>query len=121
MAIIQINTTIDITNTKVRHPDQGSEKQVNQFRNYTTFLQVIGLRSLFNIVEEPVLSDKGWTFTIETDRDSVYEENNDPLYLLKHDLDQVPIVSGLDETKSLKQPVIKVLGKTPNTFVSLLQ
>ena len=121
MARIQISTTIDITNTKVRHPDHGSEKQFNQFRNYTTFLQVIGLRSLFSIVEEPELTDKGWTFTIETDRDSVYEENNDPLHLLKHDLDQVPIVTGLDEAKSVKQPMIKVLGKSPNTFVSLLQ
>jgi hypothetical protein len=121
MARIQINTTIDITNTKVRHPEQGTEKQFNQFRNYTTFLQVVGLRSLFNIVEEPALTEKGWTFVIETDRDSVYEQNNDPLYFLKEDLDQVPIVTGLDEIKAIKNPVIKVLGKTPNTFVSLLQ
>ena len=121
MARIQISTTIDITDTGVRRADLGTEKQYNQCRNYTTFLQVIGLRSLFNVVESPKLDKDTWTFVIETDRDGGYEKDNDPLKLLKEDLDQVPIVAGLDEVKALKQPVIKVSGKAPNTFVSLLQ
>ena len=121
MARIQISTTIDITDTGVRRPDLGSEKEYNQYRNFTTFQQVIGIRSLFSVIEKPSFQDGKWTFVIETDRDGVFSKDNDPLGLLLEDFDQVPILAGLDETKVIKQPVIKTLGKQPNTFVAILQ
>lgn len=121
MARIQIRTTIDITNTGVKRIDLGSEKQLNQYRNYTTFMQVFGIRSIFSVVQEPVLENGEWTMIIDTDRDEVYSDGEDDVGLLKSDLDAVPIILGLDEVKKTKQAVIKTLGKQPNTFVSLLQ
>ncbi len=120
MAKIQIRTTIDITNTDVRRPDQGTEKQLNQYRNYTTFLQVIGLRSVFTIAQQPKFEDGFWTFEIVPDRDSVFELDKDPVGLLKEDLESVPIITGLDEVKPNKNKVIKISKPSPNTFVELL-
>lgn len=133
MARIQIRTTIDITDTGVRRPEQGTEKEFKQCRNYTTFLQVIGLRSVFTIIQKPTFEKNEWTFIVEIDRDDVYEIRKesddegvyevtvDPLGLLKEDLNQVPILVGLDEVKAIKPPLIKTLGPGPNTFVSILQ
>lgn len=121
MARIQIRTTIDITNTGVKRIDMGSEKELNQYRNFTTFMQVFGIRSIFSVIQNPTLENGEWTMVIDTDRDDVYSDGEDPVGLLKSDLDAIPIILGLDESKKPKQPVIKTLGKQPNTFVSLLQ
>ena len=120
MAKIEIRTTIDITKTNVQRPDQGSEKQLNQQRNYTTFLQVLGLRSIYSIVKNPTVEDGEWTFQIETDRDGVYELNGDPVGFLKEDLENVPVVTGLDEVKTNKNKTIKLSKPQPNTFVSIV-
>lgn len=120
MAKIEIRTTIDITNTNVRRPDQGTDKQLNQERNFTTFQQVLGLRSVFYMIQKPVFEDGHWTFVIEPDREGVYDLNNDPLGLLKEDLENVPIITGLDETKANKNKVIKVSKPAPNTFVQVV-
>jgi hypothetical protein len=121
MAQIQIKTKIDITNTDVRHADQGSEQQLNQYRNYTTFLQVIGIRSIFSITQRPVEKDGVWIMEIETDRDNVFVKDQDPIGLLKEDLDKVPIITGLTEKTPIKQGLIRTSGKEANTFVSLIR
>lgn len=121
MARIQIRTTIDITDTGIRRPEHGTEKQFNQYRNFMTFHQVLGLRSIFEIVEQPKLDKDTWVMVVETDREGVYATTDDPLGLLKEDLHLVPILTGLDEKKAQKQPIIDTKGKQPNTFVSILQ
>lgn len=121
MERIKIRTKIDITNTEVRHPDQGPEKSLNQHRNYTTFLQVLGLRSVFNIMQVEQPEEGVWSLIIETDRDGVFSDGDDPVGLLKKDLDKVPIITGLDEKAALKHGLIRTSGSTPNTFVSLLR
>jgi hypothetical protein len=121
MAKIQIRTTIDITNTGVRRPDLGSTKQFDQYRNYTTFLQVFGIRSIFSIVQEPKQEKGEWTMVIETDREDVYLANGDPIALIKQDFDKVPIITGLDEIKPVKRDLIETTGKNANTFVTLIQ
>jgi len=118
---IKIRTKIDITQTEVRHPQQGNERELNQYRNFTTFLQVLGLRSVFNIIEPPNNQNGEWTMVIETDRDDVFSDGNDPLGLLKQDLDNVPIITGLEENFDIKQPLIKTKGKNANTFVTILR
>lgn len=118
MAKILIKTRVDITNTGVRHKDQGSEKELNQFRNYTTFLQVLGLRSIFNIVEGPTRENGFWILVIDTDRDEVYNDDSEPLGFLINDLDNVPIIADLDEAVKIKNSIIVTTGKNPNTFVA---
>jgi hypothetical protein len=121
MARIQIRTAIDITDTGVKRPEHGTEKQFNQYRNYMTFHQVLGLRSIFSVVEPPTFDKDSWTMIIETDRDSVYATDDDPVGLLKNDLHQVPILTGLDETKPQKQAIIRTQGSQANTFVSIVK
>lgn len=119
MAKIEIKTRIDITNTNVRHRGQGTEKELNQNRNYTTFLQVFGLRSVFSISQEPVKENGFWTMIIDTDRDDVFLNEGDPVGFLKKDLDSVPIIVDLDEEVKIKNALITTSGKTPNTIVEL--
>lgn len=121
MERIKIRTKIDITNTDVRHPDQGDEKSLNQHRNFTTFLQVFGLRSVFSIMETAQPEEGVWTVVIETDRDGVFSDGEDPVGLLKKDLDKVPIISGLNEKIQMKQNLIRTTGNSPNTFVTVLR
>ena len=121
MERIQIRTTIDITDTGVKRPEHGTEKQFNQYKNYMTFHQVLGLRSNFSVVEKPVFDKDTWTLVIETDRDAVYATDSDPVGLLKDDLHQVPIVAGLDEVKKQKQAIILTKGNQANTFVSIVK
>lgn len=120
MAKIQIRTKIDITNSGVRRAEEGTEKQFNQFRNFTTFQQVLGIRSIFTIVENPKQIKNEWVFVIDTDREDVYSSNEDPLGYLKEDLDKIPVIIGLDESKAVKQPFIVTTGASPNTVVSFL-
>ena len=121
MAKIEIRTTVDITRTNVHRPDQGTEKQLNQQRNYTTFLQVLGLRSIYSIVQDPKFIEGEWTFCVDTDRSGVYELDGDPVGYLKQDLDMVPVVTGLDEVKPNKNKIIKISKPQPNTFVQLIE
>ena len=121
MERIQISTTIDITDTGVKRPEHGTEKQFNQFKNYMTFHQVLGLRSNFTIVDPPRFEKDRWTMIVETDRDLVYATNDDPIGLLKEDLHQVPILTGLDEVKQQKQAIITTKGNQPNTFVTIVK
>ena len=120
MAKIQIRTKIDITNSGVRRAEEGTEKQFNQFRNFTTFQQVLGIRSIFTIVENPKQVKNEWVFVIDTDREDVYSSSEDPLGYLKSDLDNIPVIIGLDESKAVKQPFIVTSGSSPNTVVSFL-
>ena len=53
METIQIKTLIDITNPKVYRPGQGSMLEQNQYKNWTTFQQCIGLRSLIEYDSNP--------------------------------------------------------------------
>jgi len=121
MERIQISTTIDITDTGVKRSEHGTEKQFNQYRNYMTFHQVLGLRSNFVVIETPRFEKDRWTMVVETDRDAVYSTDNDPVGLLKEDLHQVPILTGLDEVKQQKQAIITTKGNHPNTFVSIVK
>lgn len=120
MAKIQIRTKIDITNSGVRRSDQGTEKEFSQYKNFITFQQVIGMRSIFTLVKEPTIAKNEWVFEFETDREDVFSKDKDPVGLLKEDLDNIPVILGLSESNNVKQPIIRTLGSSPNTFVSFL-
>jgi hypothetical protein len=121
MERIQISTTIDITDTGVKRPGYGTEKEFNQYKNYMTFHQVLGLRSNFIVIDPPKFEKERWTMIVETDRDAVYSTSEDPVGLLKEDLHQVPILTGLDEVKQQKHAIITTKGSHPNTFVSIVK
>lgn len=115
MKIIEIKTLIDITNTNVRRINQGTQIELNQFRNWVTLLQCIGLRAIIEYDRDPICEKvdvtglgfgkkyKGthniWTFHFRPDQEAAFFNGyDDSLGLLKEDLDKVPIIVNLKET-----------------------
>lgn len=121
----EITTLIDITNSGVFRLGRGSEHEHNQFRNWTTLTQCIGLRSIIQYDSNPTVSivnaeDIGfgkeykgphrvWRFLFASDRSNAYaDETQNPIGLLIQDLDQVPIIKNLDETINISKAVFDV-------------
>ena len=114
MDVIEIKTLIDITNTEVRRINQGTQIELDQFRNWTTLLQCIGMRAIMTYDKNPVSEPeyvanlgfgteykgvhKIWTFRFRPDREGTFAD----ISLLKADLDQVPIILNLSDSINLK-------------------
>lgn len=134
MEVIEIKTLIDITNTNVRRINQGTQEQLDQFRNWTTFLQCIGLRAIIEYDRNPIVEEvdvkglgfgsefKGkhrvWTFHFRPDRADAFAGPGDRIALLKTDLDMIPMIVNLSETINIEQAVIELTdSKLTNTVV----
>jgi hypothetical protein len=118
MNIVEIKTLIDITNSGVERPYQGSQLELNQNRNWTTLSQCIGIRSIIEYYNSPIVETvdvkglgfganfKGkhqvWTFRFETDRPEVFGEDCE---LLIEDMDQVPVIKKLTESVNIDMAV----------------
>jgi hypothetical protein len=121
METIEIKTLIDITNTNRTRPNQGSSLEYDQYRNYTTLMQCIGLRCIVTYDENPNMETvdvknmgfgsayKGrhnvWTFRVRPDRQSAFMDDNDPVGLLKNDMHEIPIIQKLTETINIDKAV----------------
>jgi hypothetical protein len=118
MYTFEIKTLVDITNTQVIRPNQGSQLEYDQNRNFITLRQCVELRSIVNYdyrphVETVDLSEtefgknyKGkhrvWTFMFTPDRDGVYTDSKgNILGWLIEDLNNVPIIKNLTETVNI--------------------
>lgn len=124
MEIIEIKTLIDVTNTNIRRINQGTQQQLDQFRNWTTLMQTIGMRSIILYDREPKaelvdIKDMGfgsqykgkqwvWTFQFRPDRSDAFGDNGDSIALLKTDLDKIPVITNLSETINIQQPVFEL-------------
>lgn len=110
---IRIKTLVDVTRTDVRRKGQGEDLKLLQQQNYQTLQQIINLRNLIDNNDDPYVetrdvtgefgsSYKGqhkvWTYEFEVDHADAYAMENDPLGLLKEDLEQIPVLGGLTET-----------------------
>jgi hypothetical protein len=115
MEIIEIKTLIDITKPDVVRPGQGTALEQNQFKNWITLQQCIGLRSVIAYDEAPKVekinikdigfgnkykgSHNVWTFTFAPDRADAYiDDEYNSIGLLISDFHQVPIIKNLTET-----------------------
>lgn len=126
----QIITLIDITKT---NPPRGSVNAtaLGQQSNYNTLVQTIGLRANIDCSIDPVMNTgrlpgpfvgKGisWTFVFETDRDSVFSKELDPVGLLTDDLNGVPVVAHLTNTVTIDPAVFVTIGQMCNTHVAII-
>ena len=111
---IRIKTLVDVTRTDVRRRGQGDEQKLLQQQNFQTLQQVINLRNLINLNDDPFVSTrdvtgefgtsikgehKVWTYEFEVDHADAYtDDESDPVGLLKQDFEQVPVLGGLTET-----------------------
>lgn len=124
MQIIEIRTLVDITNTDVRRINQGTQLQLDQFRNWTTLMQTIGLRAIIEYDRDPAVEQtdvkglgfgtefKGkhliWTFQFRPDRADAFAGKKDSIELLREDLNKIPVIINLSETINIQQPVFEL-------------
>lgn len=137
MEVIEVKTLIDITNTNVRRINQGTQEELNQFKNWTTLLQTIGMRAIIDYDKDPKcktvdVKDLGfgddfkgvhrvWTFQFRLDRGDAFAKDGDPIKLLKDDLDKIPVITNLSETINITQPVFELKNlKLTNTVVQVI-
>jgi hypothetical protein len=121
MGSIEITTLIDITNTNVTRANQGTLLEYDQYRNWTTLLQCIGLRCIISYDNNPIsdIQDikglgfgsaykgkhKIWNFVFRPDREGLFNDGNSPIGLLLEDLNNVPIIGKLTETINIDRSV----------------
>jgi hypothetical protein len=141
MQTIEIKTLIDITNTKVIRPNQGTQQALDQQRNFITLNQCVELRSIISYEQAPIAESvdikslgfgtnykgkqKVWTFKFSPDRDNAYfDGHSNTVGTLIEDLHEVPVIKNLTETVNidkaifdLKDPLLKntIITATPGT------
>ena len=137
MAQIELKTLIDITNTDVRRPNQGTQVEADQYRNWITLKQCIELRSLvefdhYPIVETVDVKDlefgtayKGkqavWTFRFYPDQAGAFATEDNELGLLLDAIDKVPVIKNLTETINTDRSIFDLNDtKFKNTTVRLI-
>jgi hypothetical protein len=135
MEIIEIKTLIDITNSNVTRISPEKETEFNQYKNWNTLLQCIGLRCIILYDENPSSEiidiasmfgskyrgkHKVWTFRFKPDRQQAYEFEDNKIGHLINDLHQVPIIEKLSETINISKAVFDLEDRAwKNTLVSL--
>lgn len=137
MQKIRIYTLVDITNTGITRYVPGKEIEYAQNKNWNTFTQCLGLRSII-LYDEPPTRDlmvpssvglgnvhKGlhnvWSFTFYPDQDDVYHDGIDPLGLLIGDVADVPVLTNLHETINISKRVFDISSSaTRNICIKLL-
>lgn len=121
METIEIKTLIDVTNTNKNRSNQSTGIEYDQYRNYTTLMQTIGLRCIIDYDSDPQVENldiknlgfgsayKGkhnvWTFRFRPDRRLAFEDNGNPVGLLLNDIHEVPIIQKLTETINIDKAV----------------
>lgn len=138
MQTIEIQTLVDITDTKVARPNQGTALQHDQFRNFTTLRQCVEIRSIISYdaspsVETVDVKDMGfgskfkgkhqvWTFRFYPDRTGAYIEGQDEVGALINDVNGVPVIQKLTETINMDTAMFEVKdAATKNTIIKAIQ
>lgn len=131
-----IVTLVDITATGVTRNHLGNDHARNQQRNWETVLQAIGIRAQPTIVSKPttdilpedliqrLFSDfyngeqRVWTASFSIEHRDVYKsDDGNQLGFLLEDFNQVPVITGLDETAKFMLPIFYSHGAIKNFTV----
>jgi len=128
MARYKIITLVDITRTNTNRGETDKIK-IGQQANFNSLVQAIGMRSNVQWASDPEknsgalpfpLEGKAvhWIWEFEAEREEVFLQNNDPVALLKIDLNGVPIVDKLENSADITPAAFQCLGEKANTWVS---
>jgi hypothetical protein len=135
MQYIEVITLVDITRPPVSRPNQGTEQQQDQYKNWITLLQCVGLRSNIEYENDPRESlidisnmefgtkykgtHRVWTFRFSPDRREAYmNDQGNIIGLLLEDMNQVPIIKNLTETINISKAVLDLNSRqVRNTVV----
>ena len=87
----------------------------NQQRNLETITQILQLRTQIFDVSVPVENNGYWTFEYAVEFDGIYQQDQDLFGILKQDCNEVPMITGLNETYTVT-PVLTVDGSQQNIW-----
>jgi hypothetical protein len=124
----KLYTYVDITHTGQYRAEPGKEAARWKEQNFNTVLQTLGIRSNINFSTNPIVTEvKGsligfdtnqlirvWRFDFYTEREHVFEVDDDPIGFLKQDFELVPYIQGLDELMHQNYAVFITEGKLKN-------
>jgi hypothetical protein len=130
MARYRIVTLIDITRSRpVR--EETDKTLLGQQANFNSLLQAIGLRSNVEWLHDPKkhtgrlpepATGKAtyWTWEFDCERDEVFLQDDDPVYLLVHDLNHVPVITDLENSEDITPAAFQTQGNNINTWVTMI-
>jgi hypothetical protein len=138
MQTIEIQTLVDITDTRVARPNQGTPLQHDQYRNFTTLRQCVEIRSIISYDASPTVETvdvkdlgfgsqykgkhKVWTFRFYPDRSGAYFEGQSEVGALLDDVNGVPVIQKLTETINMDTAMFELKNAaTKNTIVKAIQ
>jgi hypothetical protein len=124
----KLYTTVDITHTGQYRNEPGKDVERWKEQNFQTLLQTIGIRANISYQLRPDLIEiKGstvgfntdkiinvWRFDFSTERDHLFEFNNNPVGYLLEDFDLVPYISGLNESMQQNFDIFVTEGPATN-------
>ena len=130
MARYQIVTLVDITRT---NPSRSETDQhlLSQQANFNSLVQAIGLRSNVEWQKDPIkhtgrlptpATGKAvhWTWEFDCERDQIFLQDGDPVYLLVHDLNHVPVIADLENSEDIDPAAFQTQGDMINTWVTMI-
>jgi hypothetical protein len=138
MQTIEIKTLIDITDTKVARPNQGTQLELDQYRNFVTLKQCIEIRSIISYDSSPEMQvvdikDLGfgskykgkhavWTFRFNPDRTDVYSDGISSVGSLYGDIEGVPVIKKLTETINIEKAIFELIdASSKNTVIKAIK
>jgi len=125
-------TLVDITPTRVIRSSIPDDVKRNQQRNWETVLQCMSLRTQpLHITEPTIYQDVSvdlrfgdyfegkhtmWSWSWAIESQGVYDLPGKPLGGLMQDFEQVPIITGLEETGRFMLPIFYPYGAIKNVY-----
>ena len=130
MARYQIVTLVDITRTGPSR-SETDQRLLAQQANFNSLVQAIGLRSNVEWQRDPKkhtgrlpepASGKAthWIWEFDCERDQVFLQDDDPVYLLVHDLNHVPVIVDLENSEDIDPASLQTQGDMINTWVAMI-
>lgn len=122
---------VDISATGVTRHRADQEYQRNQQRNWETVIQAMSLRTQPLMITEPEIIEenlddvhwfgdmytgrhKVWVWQFAVEHEDVFKLGDDPIGALLKDFEQVPVITGLDETAHFMLPMFYPYGAIKN-------
>ena len=116
----KIKTTVDITRSNPSREDTNSVRNGQQL-NFNTLLQGIGMRANVEWDNDPQLVEyqdtKEWFWEFEAEQVDVFATKDDPVGLIKQDLQGIPVIRNLTETATLEKPIFITSGDNQNIWI----
>jgi hypothetical protein len=123
----KITTLVDITRSKATRTETDRLK-IGQQANFNSLIQAIGIRANIEWDTDPKFLDgrlpdfiqgsgSYWIWEFYTERDSVFAKGNDSVFLLKEDLQGVPIINRLNNTVEIFPAIFQTKGTNQNIWI----